>query len=109
MLGLERFDLPGVAAGLVAGLALQGVAIAIDVFILDPLFDLDDGSQLVEAFQGGFEITLLVHSFEFAGDIENMLEADMKRSHPVSLQDFDNRPVWFPLAMGCARLLAPVL
>ena len=61
------------------------------------------------SFRLNFEMTLLVHSPEFAEQLRDMLEEDFARSHPVSLADFEGRPVWFPLAMGVARLMAPVL
>jgi len=38
-----------------------------------------------------------------------MLQADLRSSRQVDLADFDNKPAWFPVAMGVARLLAPVL
>ena len=38
-----------------------------------------------------------------------MLQADLRRSRQVSMEEIDNKPVWFPLAMGVARLFAPIL
>jgi cardiolipin synthase len=61
------------------------------------------------SFRLNFEITLLVHDHDFARQVEAMLAQDMARSRQVELADFDAKPLWFPLAMGCARLLAPVL
>lgn len=56
-----------------------------------------------------FEITVLVEDREFAAQVDQMLQADMLRCHQVSLQDIADKPIWFPLAMGAARLVAPVL
>ena len=38
-----------------------------------------------------------------------MLFADMKKSRLVSIAEIAEKPFWFPLAMGVARLFAPVL
>jgi len=61
------------------------------------------------SFRLNFEITVLVEDAEFATQVDQMLQADMLRCHEVSLKDIADKPAWFPLAMGTARLLAPVL
>jgi cardiolipin synthase A/B len=61
------------------------------------------------SFRLNFEITLLVHDPAFATQVENMLQTDMRRSREVSRQEIDSKPVWFPLAMGVARLFSPLL
>jgi cardiolipin synthase len=61
------------------------------------------------SFRLNFEITLLVDDPNFAAKISAMLTADMQHSNKVSSEDFTNKPFWFPLAMGIARLMSPVL
>jgi cardiolipin synthase len=61
------------------------------------------------SFRLNFEITLLVQDPVFAGQVEEMLKTDLRRSRGVSLEEIANRPPWFPLAMAVARLFAPVL
>ena len=61
------------------------------------------------SFRLNFEITLLVNDEDFAAQVESMLERDFARSHQVSEADIAAKPPWFPLAMGTARLFAPVL
>lgn len=61
------------------------------------------------SFRLNFEITLLVDDPAFAARVDEMLQADMRRSRQVSTQEMDNKPVWFPLAMGIARLFSPML
>ncbi|MBT4519810.1 MAG: cardiolipin synthase [Halieaceae bacterium] len=61
------------------------------------------------SFRLNFEITLLVHNREFAHKVEKMLEADMRQSWLVTTDELDGKPGWFPLAMGIARLLSPLL
>jgi cardiolipin synthase len=61
------------------------------------------------SFRLNFEITLLVHGPEFAAKVEQMLERDMQNSCLVNKSDLENKPRWFPLAMGVARLFSPVL
>ena len=61
------------------------------------------------SFRLNFEITLLVDDPNFAGKVSAMLEADMQHSIEVTLKDIEKKPWWFPLAMGIARLMSPVL
>jgi len=61
------------------------------------------------SFRLNFEITLLVDDPAFAAEVDRMLQSDMRRSRQVSTQEMDNKPVWFPLAMGIARLFSPML
>jgi cardiolipin synthase len=61
------------------------------------------------SFRLNFEITLLVHDPEFASQVDTMLQEDLRRSRQVSLEEIDNKPAWFPLAMAIARMFSPVL
>ena len=61
------------------------------------------------SFRLNFEITLLVHDTEFARKVSDMLETDMHRSRQVCMEEIRQKPAWFPLAMGAARLMSPVL
>jgi len=61
------------------------------------------------SFRLNFEITLITHDPAFAKQVEAMLETDFRRSRQVSLEEIDNKPAWFPLAMGISRLFSPVL
>jgi len=61
------------------------------------------------SFRLNFEITLLVHDPAFAAQVDAMLQTDLRCSRQVSLQEIDDKPLWFPLAMGVARLFGPVL
>jgi cardiolipin synthase len=61
------------------------------------------------SFRLNFEITVLVKDIEFATQVDTMLQADMCRCYQVSQQDIADKPFWFPLAMGTARLFAPSL
>jgi cardiolipin synthase len=61
------------------------------------------------SFRLNFEITLLVEDPVFAAQVDQMLRADMGRCRQVTMEEIDNKPVWFPLAMAVARLFAPLL
>ncbi|MCB1733118.1 MAG: cardiolipin synthase, partial [Halieaceae bacterium] len=61
------------------------------------------------SFRLNFEITLITHDPAFAQQVEAMLDTDFRRSRQVSLEEIDNKPAWFPLAMGISRLFSPVL
>jgi cardiolipin synthase A/B len=61
------------------------------------------------SFRLNFEVTLLVDDSGFAKEVEDMLKEDMNHCRRVYEEEFANKPAWFFLAMGAARLLAPVL
>lgn len=61
------------------------------------------------SFRLNFEITLLVDDPLFAAQVDKMLQADLRRSRQVTLEEINNKPAWFPLAMEVARLFSPVL
>jgi len=61
------------------------------------------------SFRLNFEITLLVHDIEFSEQVETMLEADIKRSRLVTSGELEDKPFWFTIAMGVARLFSPIL
>ncbi len=61
------------------------------------------------SFRLNFEITLLTHSENFCKQVEAMLEDDLRQSRRVSQEEIDNKPRWFPIGMGIARLFSPVL
>ncbi|MBN7798884.1 cardiolipin synthase [Parahaliea mediterranea] len=61
------------------------------------------------SFRLNFEITLLVHNAEFCDQVQTMLEEDINHSRRVTPQEIADKPPWFPLGMGIARLFAPIL
>lgn len=61
------------------------------------------------SFRLNFEITVLVEDPLFAAQVDQMLQADMRRCRQVSLQEIIDKPAWFPLGMGVARLFSPIL
>ena len=61
------------------------------------------------SFRLNFEITLLVDDPAFASKVSTMLEADMQNSRKVYIEEIDEKPYRFKLAMGIARLMSPVL
>jgi len=61
------------------------------------------------SFRLNFEITLLIDDPDFASKVSTMLEADMQHSRKVYIEEIDERPYRFKLAMGVARLMSPVL
>ena len=61
------------------------------------------------SFRLNFEITALVHDTAFCEDVEAMLEEDFRHARQVTAEELADKPFWFPLAMGAARLVSPVL
>lgn len=60
------------------------------------------------SFRLNFEINLLVRDAGFNREVETMLLRDFDNSVLVPYNDFDNRPLYFRLAVRMAHLLAPV-
>jgi cardiolipin synthase len=61
------------------------------------------------SFRLNFEITLLVDNSGFASKVEKMLQDDLDQCTQVTLADIQEKPAWFPFAMGAARLFSPLL
>jgi cardiolipin synthase len=61
------------------------------------------------SFRLNFEITALVHDEDFCQRVETMLVEDFSRAREVTAEELAGKPFWFPLAMGAARLMSPVL
>ncbi|MEH6634675.1 MAG: cardiolipin synthase [Halioglobus sp.] len=61
------------------------------------------------SFRLNFEITLLVEDAGFAAQVDKMLCEDMQRCRQVTIEEFEHKPAWFPLAMAIARLFSPLL
>ena len=77
---------------------------------------LDDRASMIgtanfdnRSFRLNFEITAAVIDSEFATDVERMFEADFERSRAMHAGEYDEKPVWFRLAVRLSRLAAPVL
>lgn len=61
------------------------------------------------SFRLNFEITAFLANPEFAAQVEDMFEADFARAREMSAADYDERSLWFKLAVRLARLSAPIL
>ena len=61
------------------------------------------------SFRLNFELTPLIESREFAGEVAAMLEADFAISDLVDPEDLAAKPLHFRIAARAARLCAPVL
>ena len=55
-----------------------------------------------------FEITMLLGSETFAGEIEQMLVEDFSNSHQVHASDYTEASFWFKLIVRVSRLAAPI-
>ena len=61
------------------------------------------------SFRLNFEITAAIIDRNFATEVERMFEADFARSRAMHASEYDDKPVWFRLAVRLSRLAAPVL
>ena len=61
------------------------------------------------SFRLNFEITVVVVEREFAKAVEQMFEDDFANSRLMQLDEYDNKPYWFKVAVRLARLTAPIL
>jgi len=55
-----------------------------------------------------FELTALAIDKRFAGQVQEMLEADLGLSRQLSPGEYEDRSIWFKLAVAIARLLDPI-
>jgi cardiolipin synthase len=61
------------------------------------------------SFRLNFEVTAILADREFASDVERMLKTDFADCREYDQSEYDNRPLWFKLAVRVARLASPVL
>lgn len=61
------------------------------------------------SFRLNFEVTVLVDGEHFASEVAGMLTLDLEQCREVTQEELASKPLWFPLGMGIARLLSPVL
>lgn len=60
------------------------------------------------SFRLNFEITILVHDHQFAGEVSEMLERDFADSRLARTEDLLDRSFCFKIAVRIARLMAPL-
>ena len=61
------------------------------------------------SFRLNFELTLFFSDPDFCHQVETMLEKDFEAGKIVSLEDIEQKPLLFKIAVQIARLLAPIL
>jgi cardiolipin synthase len=61
------------------------------------------------SFRLNFEITAAIADEEFAADVATMLEADFANARLMERDEYDQKPLWFKLAVRTAHLTAQVL
>ena len=87
-----------------AGFPHQKVVLVDDDLALVGSANLDNRSMRLN-----FELGVLVESPRFAGEVERMLQEDLRRSTEAQLGEFARKPLHFRLAARLARLFAPIL
>jgi cardiolipin synthase len=61
------------------------------------------------SFRLNFEITAAISNTEFAAEVATMLEADFANARLMERDEYDQKPLWFKLAVRTANLTAPIL
>lgn len=56
-----------------------------------------------------FEITLVFADTDFASEVADMLEDDFSHCRKADLSEYEQRPLWFRVAVRVARLFSPIL
>ena len=61
------------------------------------------------SFRLNFEITAAIVDAEFATEVADMLAADFANSRLMERDEYEQKPLWFKLAVRSAHLAAPIL
>jgi cardiolipin synthase len=84
-------------------------------FLHQKVWLIDDYASLIgtanldnRSMRLNFEVTMLMLSKEFAGEVESMLEADFAKSQLASAKEFTERGLPYQFLVRVCRLLAPV-
>jgi cardiolipin synthase len=60
------------------------------------------------SFRLNFEITTLIDDERFAGEVETMLAEDFSNASKITIEDIQEKPLWFTILCRAAYLSAPV-
>ena len=84
-------------------------------FMHQKVFLIDDASSAIgtanfdnRSMRLNFEVTILLHDADFAGEVQAMLEADFANSRLVTAKEYTDRAAIFRFFVKSARLLAPI-
>ena len=87
-----------------------------DGFLHEKAILIDTGAATIgtanfdnRSFRLNFEITVIIADPVFAGAVESMFEQDFAASRLMEANEYDDKPIWFKVAVRTARLAAPVL
>jgi len=86
------------------GFLHQKVALIDDLAVTIGTANFDNRS-----FRLNFEVTAVIADPSFAAEVEQMFEEDFRHSRLMTAGEYDDKPLWFRLAVRLARLSAPVL
>ncbi len=86
------------------GFLHQKVVLVDDTFATVGTANFDNRS-----FRLNFEITAAVANADFAAEVAAMLESDFANARLMERDEYDQKPLWFKVAVRSARLAAPVL
>ncbi len=79
------------------------------VLVDDTLAGIGTANLDNRSFRLNFEITMLFASRAMIDDISAMLQRDFNNARELSLEEFNQRPLWFRFAVKVSRLLSPLL
>ena len=84
-------------------------------FMHQKVFLVDDAASAIgtanldnRSFRLNFEITGIVLDRDFAGLVEDMLESDFARARKMTLEEVEEKSLWFKAAARAAYLTAPL-
>ena len=84
-------------------------------FMHQKVFLVDDAASAIgtanldnRSFRLNFEITGIVLDRDFADQVAHMLENDFSRARKMTLEEVEDKPVWFKAAARAAYLTAPL-
>jgi len=86
------------------GFLHQKVVLVDDTFATVGTANFDNRS-----FRLNFEITAAIANADFAAEVAAMLESDFANARLMDRDEYDQKPLWFKVAVRSARLAAPVL
>ncbi len=79
------------------------------VLVDDTLAGIGTANLDNRSFRLNFEITMLFASRTMIDDVSAMLQRDFDNARELSLEEFNQRPLWFHFAVKVSRLLSPLL
>ena len=63
----------------------------------------------IRSFELNFEVNAVIYDEETTGRLEQIFLYDLQSCHEITMEEYENRPLWIRFKEQSSRLLSPLL